>query len=450
MDKIVMRVNKLLWILILLVCSKSLPAQEHPSTIVFHNVDEAIAYAKKHNLDRSIQELQQNRTQTEHKLSKSYLLPTVSGSFTAQNNLNLATTPIPGELVGQPGTLVNVQFGQDYNYNAGITITQTVLDWQNSIKSRIAKIGTEMAQVQSSLFDEKLTEQIALFYYSALLTQKALEINQKDHSLADSIRALTQDKFNNGLIDKSSLNQAVINVNNIEQNVLANRSSLEQSFNQLKNLLGLPADSNIELPEVEKTEEQGFPISETLAMDKNILLYEHQLEKARLDVKQQRALHYPKLSLNAYFGQQQFQNDFTFSLDGEAWTDYSYMGLNLSVPIFTGLANHNKTKVSKIEYGIAQKNLEQEKQQSALRDDLLLKEYGISLQALATAYDNFMLYHDNVDLTFQKFQQGIIGLDAYFKVFEDYLKAENNYLNTLSNVYGNYATILSRKNDNEL
>ena len=445
-----MKVARLLWILMFLVCSKNLLAQQDPNTIVFFNVSEAIAYGKKYNIDRNIQELLQDRAHAEHKLSKSYLLPTVSGSFTAQNNLNLATTPIPGELVGQPGTLVNVQFGQEYNYNAGITITQTVLDWQNNIKSKIAKVGTEITQVQSSLFDEKLTEQIALFYYSAIIAQKALEINKKDQSLADSIRTLTQDKFNNGLIDKSSLNQAVINVNNIEQSVLANHSSLEQSLNQLKNLLGLPAESNIELPEVEKTEEQGFPISETLAMDKNILLYEHQLEQARLDVKQQRALHYPKLSLNAYFGQQQFQNDFTFSLDGEAWTDYSYVGLNLSVPIFTGLANHNKTKVSKIEYGIAQKNLEQEKQQSALRDDLLLKEYGISLQALTTAYDNFMLYHDNVDLAFQKLQQGIIGLDAYFKVFEDYLRAENNYLNTLSNVYGNYATILSRKNDNEL
>lgn len=445
-----MKVARLLWILMFLVCSKNLFAQQDPNTIVLFNVNEAIAYGKKYNIDRNIQELQQDRARAEHKLSKSYLLPTILGSFTAQNNLNLATTPIPGELVGQPGTLVNVQFGQEYNYNAGITITQTVLDWQNSIKARIAKVGKEITQVQSSLFDEKLMEQIALFYYNAIIAQKALEINKKDQSLADSIRTLTQDKFNNGLIDKSSLNQAIINVNNIEQSVLANHSSLEQSLNQLKNLLGLPADSNIELQEVEKTEEQGFPISETLAMDKNILLYEHQLEQARLDVKQQRALHYPKLSLNAYFGQQQFQNDFTFSLDGEAWTDYSYVGLNLSVPIFTGLANHNKTKVSKIEYGIAQKNLEQQKQQSALQDDLLLKEYDISLQASTTAYDNFMLYQDNVDLTFQKLQQGIIGLDAYFKVFEDYLRAENNYLNTLSNVYGNYATILSRKNDNEL
>ncbi len=445
-----MRKARFIIVFVFLFQASRLVAQKSSDTIVLAQVSEAIAYAKKHNIDKEIQSLQNDRSKSEYRLSKSYLLPNISGNFNAQNNLKLATTPIPGELVGQPGTLVNVQFGQDYNYNAGVTVTQTVLDWQNSMKSRTAKVGTQITQVQSELFDERLTEQIALYYYTSLIAQKALDISTKDLALADSILILTQEKFQNGLVDKSIWNQASINLNNIQQNLLSNRILWEQSLNQLKNLLGIPTGVALELHEAQSSFEHAFSATNELSMDKNIHLLALQSEQARLDIKQQRALYYPKLTLNAYFGQQQFQNDFTFSLDGNAWSDYSYVGLNVSVPIFTGFANHQKIKIAKIEKRIVDKSLEQEKRESILRDDLLLKEHSINLDALTSAHNNYLLYEDNVSLAHQKLQQGIISLETYFKVFEDYLKSENNYLNALSNLYSSYSTILSRKNDNNL
>lgn len=374
---------------------------------------------------------------------------TVTGSFSAQNNLNLATTPIPGELLGQPGELVNVQFGQDYNYNAGVTVSQTVLDWQKIIQAKSMKAGREIADIQADLFEEKLIEQVALYYYTALIAQRALEISEKDFELADSIRILTKLRFDEGLVDKASLNRAAINLNNIEQNLHSNQTVLEQSLNQLKVLLGISYGAELKLEEEYLYGDQVFPVLMELEKDRNITLLERQLEQSRLKVKEQRSNFYPKLTFNGYFGQQQFQNDFTFSLDGEAWTDYSYIGLNLSVPLFTGLANSNRTKVAKIEHAIARKNLESETHKSQLRDDLLMKEYDLSLYTATSAYTNFELYGDNLELALQQYQQGITSLDSYLQVFEDYLRAENNYLSALSNIYNHYATILSRKKDHE-
>lgn len=440
--------KRILFLLLLFLCQfMGVHSQESRDTIVIKSVEDALEMAREHNVERAIYDYQQERAKKEHQLSKSYLLPTITGNFSAQNNLKLATTPIPGELVGQPGELVNVQFGQDYNYNAGLTATQTVFDWQSNMQSKIAKVGVQVTQVESELFDEKLKEQVALYYYTALISKKAVEINIKDRSLADSIQELTYLKFNKGLLDRSSLNQAVINLNNIEQNVWSNQRMLEQSLTQLSILLGTNATLALEDQDLM---EFGFPVVEELSPDKNIELYDRQAEQSRLNVRQQQAAYLPKLTFVAYFGQQQFQNDFTFSLDGNAWTDYSYLGLNLSFPLFTGLANSNRTKIAKIEHTIAQKRLEDEKRQSALRDALLLKEYDLSLHASSSAHDNFMRYQNNAALSLQKYEQGIISLDVYFKVFEDYLRAENSYLNALTNVYSYYSTLLSRKNDSEL
>ena len=224
---------------------------------------------------------------------------------------------------------------------------------------------------------------------------------------------------------------------------------MEKSLYQLKSLLGIAASTSLILDGDYEYSSQTFTIPKELAKDGNITILEYQLEQSRLKIKDEKSAYYPKLIFNAYFGQQQFQDDFTLSFDGEAWRDYSYLGMNLSVPIFTGNANRSRTKISKIEYAIAQKNLESEIQQSTLRDDLLLKEYELSLYTSTSTYDSFMLYSNNLELAFQKYQQGIIPLDSYFQVFEDYIRAENNYLNALSNVYTYYSTILSRNNDNE-
>lgn len=440
--------KRILFLLLLFLCKfMGVHSQESRDTIVIKSVEDALEMAREHNVERAIYDYQQEKAKKEHQLSKSYLLPTITGNFSAQNNLKLATTPIPGELVGQPGELVNVQFGQDYNYNTGLTATQTVFDWQSNMQSKIAKVGVQVAQVESELFDEKLKEQVALYYYTALISKKAVEINKKDRSVADSIQELTYQKFNKGLLDRLSLNQAVINLNNIEQNVWSNQRMLEQALTQLSILLGTNATIVLEGQELMQFD---FPVAGKLSPDKNIELYDQQAEQSRLNLRQQQATYLPKLTFVAYFGQQQFQNDFTFSLDGNAWTDYSYLGLNLSFPLFTGLANRNRTKIAKIEHAIAQKRLEDEKRQSALRDALLLKEYDLSLYASSSAYDNFMRYRNNASLSLQKYEQGIISLDAYFKVFEDYLRSENNYLSALTNVYSYYSTLLSRKNDSEL
>lgn len=424
-------------------------SQQVGDTIVLGSIGEVLSMAQDGNMDRLVYEYQKEKARKEHQLSRSYLLPTVTGSFSAQNNLNLATTPIPGELLGQPGELVNVQFGQDYNYNAGISVSQTVLDWQKIIQARSMKVGREIADLQADLFEEKLIEQVALYYYTALIAQRALEISEKDFELADSIRILTKLRFDEGLVDKASLNRAAINLNNIEQNLYSNQTVLEQSLNQLKVLLGISYGAELKLEEEYLYGDQVFPVVMELEKDRNITLLERQMEQSRLKVKEQRSNFYPKLTFNGYFGQQQFQNEFTFSLDGEAWTDYSYIGLNLSVPLFTGLANSNRTKVSKLEHAIARKNLESETHKSQLRDDLLMKEYDLSLYTATSAYTNFELYGDNLELALQQYQQGVTSLDSYLQVFEDYLRAENNYLSALSNIYNHYATILSRKKEHE-
>jgi outer membrane protein len=75
-----------------------------------------------------------------------FLYPQASAGFKGTDNLNLAVTPLPVELFGQPGKTIDAQFAKHYVYNSGITINQNIFDWTAVMQAKIAgnKIRTQV------------------------------------------------------------------------------------------------------------------------------------------------------------------------------------------------------------------------------------------------------------------------------------------------------------------
>ncbi|UOB18128.1 TolC family protein [Abyssalbus ytuae] len=419
-------------------------AQQMPSIVQLNNVEEAIEYAINNNADLKIQHLNREKSNANYKASLSHWYPVVSGSFTGQENLSLGTTVLPGEIFGKPGETIEARFGKKYNYNAGLNASMSLWDWSAIMKSRIADNEIKIAGAQEEAYKQTLTEQVILHYYLCLIFKWAIQIGVTDYETVADILKITQEKFNQGLVNKIEINSAEINLNNIEQNLIKNTHLLEDYKFKLQILLGLPFTTIIEFNEDIKFSNPGIDYSGELSFDKNLQLYELQVRKSNLDVKFHKSLFYPELSLGSYIGKQQFRDDFGLSFSSGSWKNLSNISLKLSIPVFTGFANKHQLKASKINERIAEETFYNEEQKSIINDELLLQEYESSLQISEVAYKNFLLADDNVKLSFQKYEQGIIGLEMYLKLFDDYLTAENNYLNTLSNLYGYYATLQSR------
>lgn len=410
---------------------------------VLHSVENAISKALETNPNLEVYKLQQEIANKNYKIAKAYRLLSVTGTATGQRNISLATTPLPGEIFGQPGQTINAEFGQEYQYNAGLNINKNLFDWQLNLNKKIAKSNIDLADLDTKAFQQNLIEQTSLYYYSALVTQEAIKINEKNLKIADSISELTKHKFNQGLLDKITLNSSKININKIKQTKVSNLQQLNIYLKELHILLGLKDDQIIVLEEsLESTPQQLFGTSE-LNSDAVLAMYELQKEQSSLNLKYQKASLYPKLSMYSYVGKQYFSNDFGFN--NSVWNDYQYVGLNVSVPIFSGFSNKNKIKKAKIEYTIATQNYTSELKKSKLNDEVLIKNYQAGFESLDVSIENYQLHKENTALIYQKYTEGLIRLEDYLMAFEDYLKAQNNYLNTLSNTYSYHATILSRQ-----
>lgn len=432
-------------LLIFLGMLSAVTAQRSSDTLLLSSLPETISKALRTNPSQAVYRAQQQQAGFDTKAAKGALYPHAAGEFLGTDNLHLAVTPVPGELVGRPGTTYYVQFGKRYIYNPGLTLSQTIFDWQSVLQVQIAKGNGELNKLQQASFEQTLRAQVAQLYFAALIAQASLRTSHRDQLLADSLVALTQQRLAEGTTDALSVNNARINRNNIAQTSTQSRQLYDQSIANLKNLLGEKPAKEILLLETidpDSPPETGLP---ALGQDKSLFVYQQQATIAAMQSRLQKAAAYPRLSATLYVGGQQFRNGFGLSFGKGAWSGYRYIGVDLTVPIFTGFTNSNRYRSQLAQQRVAQAQYENARLQSETADSLLLKNYGHFAELAKTSLLNFKLYGNNLQLTKQQFEEGVISMDGYLKAFQDYLAAENIYLNNLSQSLQAKATILSRQ-----
>ena len=187
-------------------------------TMRLNTLDQTIASAVKNNPTQEIYLRQMQQAALNYKAAQGFLYPNASLGFNGTDNLSLAETPIPGVIFGQPGTTIYAKFGKHYVYNAGLTLNQNILTWTNVLQMKIAHSNVELAHLQREAFLQSLKEQVARLYFSALIARTALQIDEHDRQLADSVVALSRQKLQEGTTDLMSVNLTVINSNTILQN----------------------------------------------------------------------------------------------------------------------------------------------------------------------------------------------------------------------------------------
>lgn len=403
-------------------------------TLLVPNAETLVKLGMKNNSNLKVYKLKIAQSKSDLKASNFFKTPQISGNVNSQNNLKLSTTSIPGFIVGQPGKNINVSFGKQYTNSMGISAVQSIMDWQHLFQSKIAFQNTQLLKAQEDQSIQNLKIQILQTYYAVITSLTAIKISKKDLQLSDSIVKIIEYKYDNGIIDESSLNQAKVNSNNIKQNIIQSTTLVRQSIAYLKNLLGLPAPTDLEfiLPE-QLVVFNKTPIKE-IGADKALQPLQQMAKIDSLQIKEAKTKYYPKINLVGYKGYDQFRDDLGIDFKKGTWNDYSYISLMATIPIYAGFLNRNKVQSMIYKKEASEEQLKSATQQSILNDQNLLESYRSTLELIEITKNNFELLNKITNANLEKYVNGLISLDIYFKSFEDYLKSENIYLNMVSNL----------------
>ncbi len=435
-------------IILIFLCSIGLTANAQVKTLT---LKEALTYALQNKADAKKSKLQVENSEYQIQEIRSRALPQISGNASLTYNPILQTSVIDGGSFGQPGTSIQATFGQKWTSGAGISLSQALFDQSVFTGLRAAKSTREFYQINDQLTEEQVIERVANNYYGVYVQRERLILLDSNYVNTTKVRDIVQGQFDNGLAKKIDLDRIIVKMSNIdtERQQIKNQITLQE--NALKFYMGMPIEAQIEIPK-EEFEVVPAALTEVPNVENRTeyLLLKKQEELLVFNKKATEALYYPTLNLVAgynYIGQGPDMPLFAKPKDGVYWSDYSAIGLNLHVPIFTGFGTRAKVRQADVEIRSLQEDIKDTKLSLDLDYRNAMAQIENNLITINNQRENMRLAKEILSDTKNNYLQGLASLTDLLDAENESLEAQNNFTRAVLNYKIAEITLIKSKGE---
>jgi outer membrane protein TolC len=247
-----------------------------------------------------------------------------------------------------------------------------------------------------------MVTQVKNAYFSTLFAKEAFEVYKQVYENAVQNLAETQKKYDAQKASDMDLLRAKTMVANAVPNVYNAEGSVILALWQLKAVLGVDLDMNLDV--AGKLEDWSQHMlydlhqNDEISLDRNTTMKQLAIQAEMLSeaIKVQKYANLPSLALAFNFSLNAMTNDFKFN--EYRWTPYSYVALSLNIPIFAGGKRYQQIRQAKNQYNQVQLQTENTERQLkiAIRQSLTtmetnMKSYYAAQDAVAMAEKGYMI-----------------------------------------------------------
>ena len=396
---------------------------------------EAINYALENKADSKKAKLKVENSEYQIQEVRSQALPQITANGNLTYNPVIQTTVIDGAGFGAPGTTIQAAFGQPWFSTAGVSLTQAVFNQTVFIGLKAAKSTREFYQINQQLTDEQVIERVANNYYQVYVQRQKLTVLDSTYKNTTKVRNIIKGQFDNGLAKKIDLDRILVKMSNINTQRQQVLNAVQIQENALKFYMGMPIETEIEIPQT------AFEVSPQLLSEvpntanrTEYLLLKKQEQLLGYQKKAVEAGYYPSLSLNAgynYIGQGPKMPIGAKPADGVYWSDFSSIGLNLTVPIFTGFSTRAKVRQADVDLRIIKEDLNDTKLSLDLAFSNAKTQIDNSLITINNQKVNAQLAKEVLDNTRNNYVQGLAFLTDLLDAENSLTEAQNNYTSAI-------------------
>ncbi|WP_284461614.1 TolC family protein [Chryseobacterium sp.] len=394
------------------------------------SLQEAIKQALQNKAEAKKAALQIKKAEYKIDEARAGALPQVTGTASLTYN-----PIIQQSLLEFGGQRITAQLGQPWSTNAGVNVQQAIFDQRVFTGLKAAKSTREFYILNAQLTNEQIIENVATAYYQVFVQEENLKTVEVSYTNTEKTRNVIKSLVDNGLAKAIDLDRTNVQLTNIGSNRQQLINSVELSKNALKFYMGVPIDSSIELEEKTIEPKPELIISN---VDLNNRLEMQVKNKNRellvFNKKATEAYLYPTVSLQANYAWAATGKKFPLTnglSNGVLWSDYSAIGLNINVPIFTG--GSTKAKIQQAEIDIQDLDLDIQNTQLTLNLD-----YKNAISNMENSIINIQSMKDNVGLaervqknTQSNYQNGLATLTEVLDSENALTQAKQNYSNAL-------------------
>lgn len=334
------------------------------------DLERCIQYALENNIQIQKSNVSEQQQDVSLKESQAALFPSLS--FGMNQSLNYRPLQSNPNSIVANGMANTSSKKLTENGNYSLNASWTVWDGKSNTNTiKIQKLNKKMAELDTEISKNSITEQITQLYIQILYSTEAKKVNESILETAKKQVERGKEMMQNGLLSETELKQLEAQWSSAQYDVVNAQTQIDDYNLQLKQLLELDPGTDFQIANLEISDEQALQLvpsssevySQALLLRPEIQSKQTAIEAAKLSVDVAKAGYQPSLSLNAsisdshYSTGAQVASQLKENLNGT-------IGLTLSVPIFDN--RKNKSAVERAKLDQVTKSLELTEEQKNL------------------------------------------------------------------------------------
>jgi outer membrane protein len=441
-------------LIISLVTAQGLSAQKNYELTAREAVEHAIKNVteiKNLQVDRKIQVAKNNEI-------RGQAMPQVTGSLSAQHFFNIPVTLLPDFIspsvynvlakegvVGGTGNpivppsgdpaLFPAQFGVPWQASAGFSFQQLFFQPDVFVGLQARDVALKYADQNILAMEDSVRSNVYRAYYSVLIAEKRKTFIDDGIKRLDKLVHDQEVLFKNGFAERLDIDRTQVNLNNLQSAKVQIDNLIYIGYASLKYSMGMRQYDTLRLTDTLTSELVKQDILDTTGFtyeDRNeVKLLNTVKELQRLDLKRYKLQYLPTVAgFWNYSGtaQRRELNFFDFK---QPWFKTNVVGLNASIPIFSGLQKRYRIEQAKLNLEKTVNSLDNLERVIDFQREASYNQFRNAITGLDVQERNLELALKVYNTTKRKYEQGLGSSFEVLQTEQSYEDAQSNYFQAL-------------------
>ena len=343
-------------------------------------------------------------------------LPQINAFIDYNNNLKQPVSLVPAEFFGgNPGEFAELSFGTKQTIDGSVTLSQLLFDGSYMIGLASIKLYMDIAEKAKIKTDQEVKKATISAYGNALISQERVKILNKNLKNVKNNLDEINKIYQNGFTELENVEQLTISYKSLKNSLEYAIKIEKTTLNLFKLIIGYDIEKEIALLDnLSGLTLKSFDLnksSENFEIEKNIdyqlSLNNKKSQQTLLRLEQAKAL--PTLRAFIKGGYDGNNDSFKFFKPNQKWYGYSFVGVSMSVPIFSSLRKSAKTQQAKIEFEKSVIDYSESKKRILIELENAESEYQYALNSYNNAIENLKLAEKIERKNQIKFLEGLIS-----------------------------------------
>jgi len=406
------------------------------------SVAQCVEYAYKNNLQVKNALLAIKSQEAINKEVTASAMPTVSATVGGVNYLELPVSLLPGEIFGgTAGTFIPVRFGTKFNANASLQLQQLLFDGQVFVALQARRTTIALQQKSAEVTEEMIKTNIHKIYYQLVVSKTQIALLDANIERLQKLEHDSRELYKNGFVEKLDLDKIAVQVANLQTEKLKASNAIEMGYIGLKTLMGMPVNDTLIL--VDKISEDQ--ITTDIASNQEYAYTDRKEFQAvslgkklnEYNIKRYQLSYLPTVAMSGAYTKNAQRNQFDFFKGGD-WFTTSFVGLNISAPIFDGFARKARITKAKIDLQQTENQLQNLRITIDAEVTQAKMNFATAISTLNNQKKNMQLAESVYAQTKKKYEIGTGSNMEITGAQTDLVTAQTNYIGAL------YGAIIAR------